>query len=305
MNDKPNGSTVLIAGGSGFVGTALTQELKTRNYNVFQLVRSTPENLNQIQWNPAEGEIDSAAIESADIVVNLAGASIAGGWWTENRKKLILQSRLDVTHTLSRAIHSASKKPQVFVSTSAVGFYGDRPDEVLDESSSAGDDFLSSVCLQWEAAADLAREAGVRVVHPRLGVVMSGTGGMLPLISIPFKFGVGGRIGGDQHMAWIDLHDLVRVLMFVIENDQITGPVNAVAPESTTNADFTAAMGKALHRPTIIPIPKAVAGVVGGELARELLLADQNVTPVVLRDAGFKFERPTIASSLNYAFPKQ
>lgn len=294
--------SVLIAGGTGFVGSAITESLESQGYRVYHLTRSSPKSGQQIQWNPSTREIDKQAIEDADIVINLAGASIAGGWWTTNRKQQILQSRLDVTQTLAMAIANSESKPSLFISTSAVGYYGDRPGEELDESSQPGEMFLSDVCKQWEAAADRVRDAGVRVVHPRFGVVLSGSGGMLPLISLPFKFALGGKIGGDQHMAWIDLHDLVRIINFIIQNEEIEGPVNTVAPQSTTNAEFTEAMGNALNRPAVIPVPKAIAGIVGGQLARELLLPDQNVKPAVLQEAGFEFDRPTISQSLEAAF---
>ncbi len=295
---------VLMSGGTGFIGTALTESLESHGYSVTQLTRSSPKNDREAQWNPSSGEIDQQHVDSADIVINLAGSSIAGGWWTEKRKQGLLRSRVDATSTLAKAIAQSTSKPDVFISGSAVGYYGDRPGEVLDESSSSGEMFLSEVCRQWEKEADPAREAGVRVVHPRLGVVLSGSGGMLPLISLPFKFALGGRIGGDQHMAWIDLEDLISIFHYLIENEQLTGPVNAVAPESTTNAEFTKAMGNALNRPTVIPVPGAIARVAGGQLAQELLLPDQNVKPKVLHGSGFEFARPSIKDSLNAAFKK-
>lgn len=293
---------VLIAGGTGFVGSALSEFLEAQGMQVKHLTRSAPEGANQVQWDPANGKVDQQSIEDADIVINLAGASIAGGWWTEKRKQAIRQSRIDSTSTLADAISKADNKPHLFISSSAVGYYGDRPGEQVDESSGPGDMFLSEVCVQWEKAADAARNAGVRVVHPRFGVVLSGSGGMLPLISLPFKFALGGKIGGDQHMAWIDLHDLIRIFEYIINTDELEGPVNAVAPESTTNVAFTKAMGEALNRPTVIPVPKLVAGFAGGQLARELLLPDQNVKPAVLQESGFVFERPTISDSLQAAF---
>lgn len=293
---------VLISGASGFVGSALIPVLKEAGWQVSQLVRSKPNNDTQVHWDPQSGEVDLDAIAAADVVINLAGASIAGGWWTAKRKHLILQSRVETTGTLADAIAKSSSKPAVFISTSAVGYYGDRPDQILTEQSDNGEGFLANVCDLWEAAAQPARDAGVRVVHPRFGLVFDGSGGMLPLIKKPFQFGIGGKIGGDQYMSWIDLSDLLRVFPFVIENEKIDGPVNAVAPEPVTNAEFTTAMGKALHRPTVIPVPKPVASTLGGELARDLLLADQRVIPTVLQDAGFAFDYGTIDKSLQHAF---
>lgn len=295
-------SRVVIAGASGFVGSALRESLSGLDWDVISLVRANPKSEREVRWDPAQGEIDPAVLEGADVVINLAGASIAGGWWTEKRKNILLQSRLGATNTLARAIATSKFRPSVFINTSAIGFYGSRPGEVLTEQSSAGDGFLADVCVQWEAAADPAREVGVRVVHPRFGLVMDREGGMLPLIKWPFKFAVGGKIGGDQYMGWVDLHDLVRSFPFLIESSTIDGPVNIVAPNAVTNAEFTKAMGQALNRPTIIPIPKKLAAIAGGELVQDLLLADQHVVPEVLNDAGFVFERSTIDASLAHAF---
>ena len=283
------------------MGSALTTSLNQQGFDVKQLVRGEPGSTQQIRWNPAASEVPLAEIEEADIVINLAGASIAGGWWTQNRKKQIMESRVQSTSTLANAIASVTKKPSLFISTSAVGYYGDRPGEVLDESADQGEMFLSDVCEAWERSANPALDAGVRVVHPRFGVVLSGKGGMLPLMSLPFKLLLGGKIGGNQHMAWIDLKDLVRIFLHIIATENLHGPVNAVAPESPTNAEFTKAMSQAIGRPAVIPVPAKVAGVVGGELARELLLPDQNVIPRVLQESGFTFEYPTIQSSLNNA----
>lgn len=299
---QSNSRNILISGGTGFIGGALTKSLEAQGFEVKHLTRSEPSGPRQIQWNPSEGKIDQESVENADTVINLGGASIAGGWWTEKRKQAIMQSRIDSTSTIAKAIARAENKPALFISASAVGYYGDRPGEELDETDGSGSMFLSHVCERWESEADPVRDVGVRVVHPRFGVVLDGSGGMLPLISIPFKFAIGGKIGGDQHMAWIDLHDLVRIFHFIIENEQIEGAVNAVAPQSTTNAEFTKAMGQALNRPAVIPVPKGIAAFAGGQLARELLLPDQNVKPTVLNEAGFAFERPTIESSLKAAF---
>lgn len=304
MISATNTPHVLMAGGTGFIGKALTQALESQGFTVKHLVRSKPEHPRQVQWNPQHGELNQKDIDTADIVINLAGASIAGGWWTKSRKQLILDSRVDSTTTLATAIANSESKPELFISTSAVGYYGDRPGESVDETSNPGSMFMSDVCVQWEQSATPAREAGVRVVHPRFGVVMSGSGGMLPLISMPFKLALGGRIGGDQHMAWIDLHDLLRIFDHIIASKSLEGPVNAVAPDATTNKEFTKAMGNALNRPTIVPVPKSVAAFVGGQLARELLLADQHVVPTVLMETGFTFERPTISDSLSAAFGK-
>ncbi|MCA9832376.1 MAG: TIGR01777 family oxidoreductase [Thermomicrobiales bacterium] len=300
FNTSP--SHVLIAGATGFVGTALTASLRAEGHIVTELVRSQQRNEHQRIWQPAEHRIEPALIDSADTVINLAGASIAGGWWTEKRKHLILQSRLDCTSTLADTMAASATPPSLFISTSAVGYYGSRPGEVITEDTSVGDDFLADVCRRWEAAANPARDIGVRVVHPRFGLVLAGSGGMLPVIKKPFQFGIGGKIGGDQYMSWIDLDDLVRAMQLIMSDAGILGPVNFVAPNPVTNAEFTRAMGTALHRPTVIPVPRVIASSLGGELVQQLLLADQRVLPQRLLDSGFQFTHPTIDETLAAAF---
>lgn len=295
---------VLIAGGSGFVGSALIPKLREHGFTVTQLVRSAPESADEVQWNPQTGEIPEEAVARADVVINLSGASIAGGWWTSKRKDLIRQSRIDATRRLAQAISRSPSKPRVLISASGVGYYGDQPGIVLDERAAQGKGFLPGVVEEWERAADPARDAGVRVVSLRFGVVFSGSGGMLDVIKIPFKFGLGGKIGGRQYMSWIDLHDLVRMFLFVIDHPEIEGPVNAVSPEAVTNEQFTEAMGAALNRATVIPVPISIIRRLGGGLVDELLLADQHAVPAVMEDAGFIFERASIQESLEHAFRK-
>jgi uncharacterized protein (TIGR01777 family) len=294
---------VLITGASGFVGSALIPKLTDHGYTVTQLVRSDPKSADEVRWNPQAGEIPDDAVANADVVINLSGASIAGGWWTEKRKQLIRQSRIDATSTIAEAMARLAGKPRVLVSASGVGYYGDQRGVVLDERSPRGKGFLPGVVEDWERAADPARDAGVRVVSLRFGVVF-GSGGMLDVIKIPFKLGVGGKIGGHQYMSWIDLHDLVRMFLFVIEHPEIEGPVNAVSPEPVTNVQFTEAMGAALNRATVIPVPVSIIRRLGGGLVEELLLADQHAIPAVMENAGFIFERPSIDISLEHAFSK-
>lgn len=296
---------IAVTGASGLVGNRLVKRLEGRGDIVHRLVRQEPKHENEIHWSPSGGTIDRAALEGVDAVVHLAGASIAGGLWTEKRKRLIRSSRVDGTALLSQALASLESPPQVLVSTSAVGYYGDAGDRELEESSPSGDDFLAEVVRAWEAAAQPAAKAGIRVVHPRFGLVLDGEGGILPLMSIPFKLGVGGKIGsGSQYMSWIMLDDLVDVLLESIDNESLAGPVNTVAPEPVTNAEFTKAMGRALHRPTFMAVPGFAAKAVGGELVESLILVSQRVVPEVLEDSGFRYRYPTIDSALHAAFQR-
>lgn len=294
---------IAITGASGLVGSRLVTRLEARGDEVFRLVRSVPTNANEIHWSPSGGTIDRAALEGMDAVVHLAGASIAGGLWTEKRKRLIRSSRVDGTALLAEALASLERKPEVLVSTSAVGFYGDGGMAELTETSRSGDDFLAEVTRAWENAARPAAQSAIRVVHPRLGLVLDGDGGILPLMSIPFKVGVGGEIGtGDQYMSWIMLDDLVEIIVETIDNRALSGPVNAVAPNPVTNRAFTKAMGRALKRPTFMKLPAFVAKAVGGQLVEQLILTSQRVVPGELNNAGFAFLYPTIDTALEAAF---
>ncbi len=296
---------VVVTGASGLVGSRLVKRLESRGDTVYRLVRSEPKAETEIHWSPSGGTIDRAALEGMDAVVHLAGASIAGGLWTDKRKRLIRSSRVEGTALLSQALASLETPPKVLVSTSAVGYYGDAGDAVLTESSPSGDDFLAEVVRAWEAAAQPAAKAGIRVVHPRFGLVLDGEGGILPLMSIPFKLGAGGKIGGgDQYMSWIMLDDLIDVLLESIDNEALSGPINAVAPNPVTNAEFTKAMGRALHRPTFMAVPGFAAKAVGGELVESLILVSQRVVPEVLGDTGFRYRYPTIDTALQAAFKR-
>lgn len=299
----PSPRRIAITGASGLVGTRLVERLKARGDDVYRLVRSGTTSGKQIQWNPSGGTIDKKALEGMDAVVHLAGASIAGGLWTEKRKRLIRSSRVDGTALLAQALASLQHPPKVLVSTSAIGYYGDGGERVMTESSPSGDDFLAEVCRAWEGAAGPAREAGIRVVHPRIGLVLDGDGGILPLMSIPFKMGVGGVIGsGDQYMSWVMLDDLVDIIIESIDNEALSGPVNAVAPDPVTNARFTKAMGRALKRPTFMKVPAFAAKAVGGEMVEQLILVSQRVAPAELETVGFVFRYPTIDTALAGAF---
>jgi uncharacterized protein (TIGR01777 family) len=251
------------------------------------------------EWNPQDGLLNPAALEGADVVVVLNGVPIGDKRWSDERKQLILSSRTDAVATVAQTMAAMDNPPPVLVTASAIGIYGDRGDEVLDESSSRGEGFFSDVCTSWEQAADAAKHASVRIVHARTGIVLSGRGGALKQMITPFKFGVGGRIGdGKQWWSWISDADCVEAFQHCIDNE-ISGPVNVVAPTPVTNAEFTRALGEAIHRPTVFPIPKfALKAKLGGELAEAIGYVSHRVEPKALVDSGFEFQHETVEEAL-------
>ncbi|MGH9523450.1 MAG: TIGR01777 family oxidoreductase [Terriglobales bacterium] len=289
---------ILVTGASGLIGSALLGSLRRGGHDASALVRRPASGGGEVKWNP--NAVDPAPFEGADAVVHLAGANIAAGRWTPERKKVIADSRVDSTRNVAQSIAATTRKPKVLVSASAIGFYGDRGDELLHESSPGGSGFLAEVAREWEAAAQPAERAGIRVVLPRIGVVLSGRGGALPKIALPFRMFMGGRVGsGGQWMSWIELDDMVRLIVFAIENDSVRGPVNAVAPQAVTNSEFTRTLAHVLHRPAIFPAPAfAVRLAMGTEMANELLLSSSRVEPKVALNAGFRFEYPQLHSAL-------
>jgi len=294
---------VLISGASGLVGSALSDLYEEED--VFRLVRRDPDGPNEIYWKPSEGEIDTASLSGFDAVVHLAGESIVGRW-SEEKKKAIRASRVDGTTLLSEALAEVDEAPNVLICASAIGYYGNRGDEILDENSAPGDLFLSEVCVEWEKAADPARDAGIRVAHARFGVILSPDGGALAQMLLPFKLGVGGRIGdGEQWMSWIDLYDVVHAIDHIVRCDEMSGPVNVVAPNPVRNRQFTHAMGDVLGRPTIFPLPGFAARLLFGEMADELLLASTCVQPEKLRKHDFNFEYPHIKDALLHLLVSQ
>jgi len=292
------GWTIAVSGASGFVGSTLVASLRAQGANVKRLVRSPPRDPEtDIAWNPA-APLDPAALEGLDAAVHLAGESIAG-LWTAGKKARIRDSRRAGTRLLCERLAALDRPPRVLVSASAIGIYGDRGDEVLREDRPSGSGFLADVCREWEAAAQPARDAGIRVVHLRFGMVASPTGRALKQMLLPFKLGLGGRLGsGRQYMSWISLDDVVGAIQHTLVTDSLAGPVNAVAPDSITNAEFTKTLGAALHRPTIFPVPEFVLRLLLGEMAEELLLASQRVEPARLLASGYKFRQPTLRSAL-------
>ncbi len=286
------------------VGSALTKSLEADHHQVLRLVRSQAQasDPDAVPWSPAEGTIDTRALERhgrLDAVVHLAGEGIAARKWSAAQKARILDSRVDGTGTLCKAIAGLSERPGVLISASAIGWYGDRGDVWVDESDESGDMFLSEVCREWEAATSAASEAGIRVVQHRVGVVLSTDGGALAKMLLPFKLCLGGRVGsGDQYWSWITLDDLVASIRHVIDDESISGPVNAVAPTPSTNLEFTRSMGRALHRPTIFPMPAFVARLMLGEMADELLLGGARVRATVLEQTGFQWADPELDQAL-------
>jgi len=302
---------VAITGASGLIGSALVRSLRDDGHTVLPLVRPGSSGSSgpgasdpaAIRWDPAAGTIDADRLNGIDAVVHLAGAGIGDKRWSPARKREIRESRTRGTDLLARTLAGLDRPPAVLVSGSAVGYYGDRGDEQLTEASAPGDDFLADLVQAWEAAAQPAVDAGIRTVFTRSGVVLSADGGMLPRLLPLFRFCLGGRMGsGRQWLPWVSIEDEVRIIQFLIEHDDISGPVNVTAPAPVTNAEFAKALGAALRRPAVVPVPAFGPRLVfGREMADELLFVSQRVVPGVLGDAGHAFTHPELASALRAA----
>jgi len=298
------GMKILVTGATGLVGSALVDVLSREGHTVCRLVRpqtkaggGTPGAFD-VAWDPETGELGGAAV-GADAVVNLAGASIADGRWTEERKRVLRASRVDATRALVGALAKMNAKPAVLASASAIGFYGNRGDEILDEASAAGDDFLADVAKDWEAEALRAEAFRTRVVIARFGVVLAKRGGALPKMMLPFRFGVGGRIGsGKQWMSWVALEDVVEVLKLALSDAMVRGQINVVSPEPVTNAAFTKELAGALHRPALFPAPEFALRLLMGEMADALLLSSQRVVPGTLSRLSYRFLYPQLGQAL-------
>lgn len=287
---------VAITGASGLIGRALTRSLQEHGHNVVPVVRRpVADGERAVRWDPAQGQLDAAALEGIDAVVHLAGEGIGDKRWSDEQKRRILDSRTQSTRLLADALASLSDKPSVFVSGSAIGYYGDGADRVLTEDSPAGDLFLSEVCVAWEAEAKPAVDAGIRTPIIRTGIVLSTDGGALAKTLPLFKFGLGGRMGsGKQWWSWISIHDEVAAIEWLLTHE-VAGPVNLTAPAPVTNAEFTKSLGSALHRPTIVPVPAfGPRLLLGSELADQLLFLSQRVEPQVLEQHGFEFRHRTL-----------
>jgi hypothetical protein len=290
---------VLISGATGLIGSALVPELEAKGHTVTRLSRSRS-GANTIRWDPSAGTIDGD-LEGTDAVVHLAGESIAQGRWNPDKKRRILDSRVRGTRLLAERISALATPPGVMVSISAVGYYGDRGDEVLTEESAPGADFLARVCREWEAAAEPARRAVSRVVHPRLGIVLTPQGGALGTTLPIFKLGGGGKIGsGRQWWSWVALDDVVGSILHALTDEGVEGPVNVGSPNPMTNAEYTKVLGKVLGRPTVLPLPAPAARIMLGEVADALLLASQRMQPARLQDSGYAFRYPQLEGALRH-----
>lgn len=293
-------STVVITGASGLIGSALTHSLEQTNHRVIRAVRRDVNNPEcELRWNLEENKIDEAKLEGTDVVIHLAGENIAGRRWNEAHKQSLLKSRTLGTRLISTTVARLQHKPRVFACASAIGFYGVRGEQRLDENSTPGEGFLADLCQQWEAECQSARDAGIRVVNLRIGVVLSPEGGALAKMLLPFKLGLGGIIGsGKQYFSWIAVDDVVLAIEYILNNESLHGPINLTAPHPVTNYEFTKTLGHVLHRPTIFPMPAIAARVVFGDMADEMLLGGARILPETLTKAGFQYRYPHLSDAL-------
>jgi uncharacterized protein (TIGR01777 family) len=293
---------IIMSAASGFLGTALVPVLRADGHEVVKLVRRETRTDDEVRWDPANHSLDPAHLAGADAVIHLSGAGVGSRRWTKSYKRTILTSRRDTTLTIATAIAAAEPRPRVLLSASGINYYGDNGDRLVDESTPHGSGFLADVCHQWEAATQAAADAGTRVVRLRTSPVFGPKGGMLGLLKLQFKCGVGGRLGsGRQYTPWISLRDQLDAMRFLLEAADISGPVNLAGPEPVTNADFTKALAAAVHRPAVLPVPRFALRAVTGDFADEAILASVRATPTVLLDHGYKFHDRDVQSALRWA----
>ncbi|MSU22800.1 MAG: TIGR01777 family protein [Opitutus sp.] len=297
---------VVIAGASGLIGGALGPALVAAGHEVRCLVRRAPTSADEIFWNPAVRELDAGQLEGADAIVNLAGENVGTGRWTAGRREKIFRSRVDTTLTLVTGFAKLARKPAVFVSASAVGFYGSRGDEQLTEANGIGQGFLPEVCLAWETHAEGAARMGIRTVTTRFGVVLSRDGGALAKMLPIFRIGVGGRLGdGRQWMSWVSLADAIGAIGHVLTDRRCSGPVNVVAPAAVTNVEFTATLARVLRRPALAAVPAWGLRAVFGQMAEETVLASTRAQPVRLGETGFVFQHETLEAALRQTLGRE
>ena len=288
---------ILISGASGLIGSALVPSLESKGCEVMRLVRRKARGAKEAQWDPMH-PIPPQLVSGFDVVIHLSGEKVAGRW-TESKKDRIRESRVFSTDFLAQALAKAENRPGVFLCASAIGYYGNRGDEVLTEASLSGDGFLSEVCREWEFAAEPASDAGIRTVSLRTGIVLSRNGGALKQMLLPFRLGLGGRIGdGSQWWSWIHIEDLVAAIHHILRSDSVKGPINMVSPDPVTNAEFTKTLAKTLKRPATLPVPAFAARLAFGGFADEGLLASARVEPKNLIESGLQFRLPDLASAL-------
>jgi len=303
---------ILVSGSTGFLGSSLIDVLEREGYTILRLMRpdtrkgdANSARAQTVRWDPVRGEFDAVAAEGADALVHLAGASIADGRWNAARKILLRTSRIEATRHLIGALSKLQRPPRVIVASSAIGYYGNRGDETLTESSAPGGDFLSALCREWEVETARGTEFSARVVMLRFGVILAAHGGALPRMALPFKMGAGGRLGsGRQWMSWLTLPEAVGMIRFALSNSGLVGPANAVAPKPIQNADFTRILAKTLHRPALFPAPTFALRLALGEMADALLLVSQRVKPSKLEQAGYQFAQPELAAALTAIYHK-
>jgi uncharacterized protein (TIGR01777 family) len=290
-----------VTGASGLIGGALVRHLRGQGHEVIRLVRRDAQGPDEVRWDPTRGTVDVAGLVGTDVVVHLAGAGVGDHRWADEYKREILDSRVEGTHTIVRAMLELDPHPRALVAGSAIGFYGDTGDRAVDESSPAGSGFLADVVRAWEAASEPAAAAGIRVTHARTGLVVAKEGGAWSRMFPLFRLGLGGRMGsGRQYWSWISLRDEVRALEFLADRADLSGAVNLVAPQPSTNAEITAAMGRVLGRPTLFPVPALALKTVLGEFSSEVL-GSVRVLPTVLEQNGFTWLDPTISSAIRAA----
>ncbi len=291
---------ILIAGSTGLIGSNLTSFLESKGHQVFRLVRKETDK-GGILWDPKNQSIDPQELEGFDAVINLAGENIAGGRWTEAKKKRILESRVKSTRLLCETIKKLQDPPKVLINASALGYYGHVPKGTVTESTPAGEGFLSHVCQEWESATEILLGEEIRIVYLRTGIVLSPEGGALKTMLLPFKLGLGGVVGsGKQFMSWIDIEDEIRAIYHCLKTESLHGPVNLTAPNPVTNREFTKTLGKVLSRPTFLPMPAFLARLAFGEMADEMLLASAKIIPEKLQKTGYEFKYPELEDSLKH-----
>ncbi len=295
---------ILITGASGLVGKALQKSFAQKGYEMLLAGRGEPKSANEIRWSVEEGFLkeDLTRLEGLDAVVHLAGESISGLRWTEEKKRAIRESRVKGTQNVVNALADLKQKPKVFIAGSAMGFYGDRDDEIVSETSKPGDNFLADVAKEWETESRRAEDSGIRTVLLRTAIVLSKDGGALGTMLTPFKFGVGGVIGsGKQWMSWVSMDDVVEIVNFALENENLRGAVNVASPNPVTNEEFTKTLGEVLYRPTFLPLPEFAVNLMFGEMGDTLLLNSTRIEPKRLREAGYEFRFPDLKKALENA----